>query len=190
MMKKLLVPLFVLIMVAPCLGMADERDYKIVNPNSYLSQVTVQSSFKDPLEAVTWMHKHSERLGNRVPDFEQRLNLLRLVHYEATRANLDADLVLSVIEVESNFNKYAVSTAGAVGLMQIMPFWRRLIGGPKDSFFDEHTNLRYGCTILSYYLRVEKNNLVRALSRYNGSLGSNHYANLVAEKYQRISTRE
>jgi soluble lytic murein transglycosylase-like protein len=137
------------------------------------------SSFKDYSEAVEWLSAMSERLARRVPDQEYRLELLRAIHYEATRAGLDPQLVLGLIQVESGFRKYAVSSAGARGYMQVMPFWVKLIGTPNDNLFHLRTNLRYGCTILRHYLDIEKGDLFRALGRYNGSLGRAEYPNLV-----------
>ena len=127
----------------------------------------------------------SPRLEKRIPDREYRLDLLRSVHYEATRAGLDPQLVLGLIQVESGFRKYAVSSAGARGYMQVMPFWVKVIGQPDDSLFDMRTNLRYGCTILRHYLDIEKGDLYRALGRYNGSLGRPEYPNLVRGAWER-----
>ena len=107
------------------------------------------------------------------------------VQYEATRAGLDPQLVLGLIEYESNFRKYAVSTAGARGYMQVMPFWVRQIGNEGHDLFTLRTNLRYGCTILRYYLDMEKGDLYRALGRYNGSLGRAEYPNAVLAAMQR-----
>jgi len=104
---------------------------------------------------------------------------LMLVRYEAMRAGLDPHLVLSVIDVESKFRKYAVSRAGARGLMQVMPFWVKEIGEPGSNLFHERTNLRFGCTILRHYLDRERGNLANALGRYNGSLGQADYPNRV-----------
>ncbi|MGC2166721.1 MAG: lytic transglycosylase domain-containing protein, partial [Gallionella sp.] len=106
-------------------------------------------------------------------------DLLKTVHYEATRAGLDPQLVLGLIEVESGFNKYAVSRVGARGYMQVMPFWVEQIGTPDHNLFEPRINLRYGCTILRHYLDIERGNLYRALGRYNGSLGRSKYPNLV-----------
>ena len=131
------------------------------------------------MEAVEWLSEMSRRLEKRIPSQEYRLDLLRSVHYEATRAGLDPQLVLGLIQVESGFRKYAVSSAGARGYMQVMPFWLRLLGRPEDSLFDLRTNLRYGCTILRHYLDIEKGDLYRALGRYNGSLGKPEYPNMV-----------
>jgi soluble lytic murein transglycosylase-like protein len=106
------------------------------------------------------------------------------VHYEATRAGLDPQLVLSVIQVESNFRKYAVSTAGARGYMQVMPFWVDLIGTKDHNLFHLRTNLRYGCLILRHYLDIEHGNLTRALGRYNGSLGQSWYPDMVQKAWK------
>ena len=137
------------------------------------------SSFKTPMEAVDWLSAMSPRLAKRIPNREYRLDLLRSVHYEATRAGLDPQLVLGLMQVESGFRKYAVSSAGARGYMQVMPFWVKIIGRPDDSLFDLRTSLRYGCTILRHYLDIEKGDLYRALGRYNGSLGKPEYPNMV-----------
>jgi soluble lytic murein transglycosylase-like protein len=142
------------------------------------------SSFKSPIEATEWLTEMSRRLEKRIPNREYRIDLLRSVHYEATRAGLDPQLVLGLIQVESGFRKYAVSSAGARGYMQVMPFWARLIGSPDDSLFDLRKNLRYGCTILRHYLDIEKGDLYRALGRYNGSLGQPQYPNMVRAAWQ------
>ncbi|MFZ2266630.1 MAG: lytic transglycosylase domain-containing protein [Azonexus sp.] len=142
------------------------------------------SSFRDPLEAADWLGEMSPRLTRRIPDREYRLDLLRSVHYEATRAGLDPQLVLGLMQVESGFRKYAVSSVGARGYMQVMPFWVKLIGRPDDNLFDLRTSLRYGCTILRHYLDIEKGDLYRALGRYNGSLGKPEYPNMVRAAWQ------
>lgn len=142
------------------------------------------SSFKSPLEATNWLSEMSPRLEKRLPNREYRIDLLRSIHYEATRAGLDPQLVLGLIQVESAFRKYAVSSVGARGYMQVMPFWVKVIGRPEDNLFDMRTNLRYGCTILRHYLDIEKGDLYRALGRYNGSLGRPEYPNLVRGAWQ------
>jgi soluble lytic murein transglycosylase-like protein len=142
------------------------------------------SSFRDTMEAVDWLTEMSRRLEKRIPAREYRLELLRAVHYEATRAGLDPQLVLGLMQVESGFRKYAVSSAGARGYMQVMPFWIKLIGQPDDNLFHLRTNLRYGCTILRHYLDIEKGDLFRALGRYNGSLGRPEYPNMVRAAWQ------
>jgi soluble lytic murein transglycosylase-like protein len=124
------------------------------------------------------------RLQDRLPDATYRLDLLKTVHYEATRAGLDPELVLGLIEVESGFKKYAVSSAGARGYMQVMPFWVKEIGTNEHNLFHMRLNLRYGCTILRHYLDMENGDLYRALGRYNGSLGRPEYPNLVRAAWQ------
>lgn len=138
-----------------------------------------QLRFKDPEDGYRWLLEMSDRLAKRVPDAKYRIELLKTVHYEATRAGLDPQLVLGIIHVESAFKKYAVSTAGARGLMQVMPFWVNLIGEGEHNLFHLRTNIRYGCVILRHYLDIEKGDLYRALGRYNGSLGKPEYPNLV-----------
>jgi soluble lytic murein transglycosylase-like protein len=135
--------------------------------------------FRSAHDAQRWLDAMENRLARRVPDRQQRLELLRAVHYEATRARLDPQLVLGLIEVESGFRKYAVSRAGARGYMQVMPFWVKLIGQPNHNLFHLRTNLAYGCAILRHYLDMEKGDYFRALGRYNGSLGKAEYPNLV-----------
>ena len=131
-------------------------------------------SFHDHFDGVVWLADMSRRLEKRVPDPAFRIELLKNVHYEARRAELPPELVLAVIEVESNFSQYAISVAGARGLMQVMPFWLKEIGKPGDSLFRIQTNLRFGCTILKYYLQKEKGNLHAALKRYNGTRESRY----------------
>ncbi len=142
------------------------------------------SSFSTPLEAADWLGEMSRRLERRIPSREYRIDLLRSVHYEATRAGLDPQLVLGLMQVESGFRKYAVSSAGARGYMQVMPFWVKVIGRADDNLFDLRTSLRYGCTILRHYLDIEKGDLYRALGRYNGSLGKPEYPNMVRAAWQ------
>lgn len=137
------------------------------------------NAFQDSMDAVDWLVEMSRRLEKRIPDRDNRLEFLRAVHYEATRAGLDPQMVLGLIQVESGFKKYAVSTAGARGYMQVMPFWGKLLGRGDDNLFHLRTNLRYGCTILRHYLDIEQGDLYRALGRYNGSLGQPEYPNLV-----------
>jgi len=149
-------------------------------PDAALRQLLKQSiaesdSFKDRFDAEVWLLDMSTRLAFKIKDTKKRLHLLRHVHYEAKRAKLSPQIVLALIQVESNFDEYAISTTGARGLMQIMPFWLKEIGDTNDNLFNVRTNLRFGCTILRYYLDKEKGNITRALARYNGSLGSYRY---------------
>ncbi len=135
--------------------------------------------FREPADGQRWLAEMDRRLARRIPDRQQRHELLRTVQYEATRARLDPQLVLGVIEVESGFRKYAVSRAGARGYMQVMPFWIKLIGQPSHNLFHLRTNVAYGCAILRHYLDLERGDYYRALGRYNGSLGKPEYPNLV-----------
>ncbi|WP_372874187.1 transglycosylase SLT domain-containing protein [Pseudomonas sp.] len=132
-------------------------------------------SFQDRFDAEVWLLDMSTRMTRYIADAEQRLSLLTLVHREASKAGLRPDLVLALIHTESHFDRFAISSAGAQGMMQVMPFWKAELGRPQDNLTDNATNLRYGCTILSFYLRKENGNLSRALARYNGSLGKQAY---------------
>lgn len=137
--------------------------------------------FKD-LDTRAWVRAMTRRVAGRFPDEDSARQFLMMVRYESMRAGLDPHLVLAVIDVESKFRKYAVSRAGARGLMQVMPFWVKELGeanGPTHNLFHERTNLRYGCTILRHYLDRERGNLANALGRYNGSLGQADYPNRV-----------
>ena len=142
-------------------------------------------AFNSEVEARRWLAAMSRRLAARIPDRTQREELLVTVHYEAKRAGLDPQLVLALIQVESNFRKYDISSAGARGYMQVMPFWIRLIGNGEHNLFHLRINLRYGCVILRHYLDIEKGDLYRALGRYNGSLGKPEYPNLVMRALER-----
>ena len=139
-------------------------------------------SFEDHFAAQVWLTDMSTRLERQVRNPEERIEILKRVHYEATRVELPPELILAVIDVESNFDRYAISVAGARGLMQIMPFWLDEIGRPDDNLMHIDTNLRFGCTILKYYMDMEKDDLIRALGRYNGSLGRRKYPNKVLDK--------
>jgi soluble lytic murein transglycosylase-like protein len=137
--------------------------------------VSQADSFADRFDAEVWLLDMSTRLQRFIPNTEQRLTLLRLVHAEASQAGLRPDLVIALIHAESHFDRFAISSVGAQGLMQVMPFWKNELGRPQDNLTDNATNLRYGCTILAYYLKRENGNLQRALARYNGSLGQLKY---------------
>ncbi|HYR05509.1 MAG TPA: lytic transglycosylase domain-containing protein [Gallionella sp.] len=152
---------------------------RAVLQRSVSDQAAPRLAFGTQYEADVWLKEMSRRLRKRIPDDESRLDFLSTVHYEAIRAGLEPELVLGLIEVESGFRKYAVSSMGAHGYMQVMPFWVKEIGSKDHNLFHLRTNLRYGCTILRHYLDIEKGNLYRALGRYNGSLGRPEYPNLV-----------
>ena len=175
----------------PVISLAGAQKYEPLSASvqaalsrSISDQAPPRSSFHDAMDAIDWLTEMSRRLEKRIPNRESRLEFLRAVHYEATRAGLDPQLVLGLIQVESGFKKYVVSTAGARGFMQVMPFWTKLIGRSDDNLFHLRTNLRYGCTILRHYLSIEQGDLYRALGRYNGSLGHPEYPSLVRAAWQ------
>lgn len=177
---------------AVCLGLAAPWAYggaQIEEPlsasvragmqRSVSDQAVRQPKFPTPAEGDAWLREMSRRLERRIPDPVYRTDFLKTAYYEASRAGLDPQLVLGLIEVESGFRKYAVSIVGARGYMQVMPFWVRDIGAPDHNLFHLRTNLRYGCTILRHYLDIENGDLFRALGRYNGSLGRPEYPEMV-----------
>jgi soluble lytic murein transglycosylase-like protein len=132
------------------------------------------------LAYLRWLGAMSQRLARRKPDFDVRREFLETLWYESRRAGLEPALVLGVAEVESGFRKYAISSAGARGYMQVMPFWARSIGdGDASRLFHMQTNLRFGCVILRHYLDREKGDLFMALGRYNGSRGLAPYPDMV-----------
>ncbi len=185
--KKLRLTLYCLPAVTLCFALTTQPLIaKERAPNTELRDLLVtaindSSSFQDRFDAEVWLMDMSQRLQRRVrkQDHKNQLRLLKLIHAEATRAELPPELVLAVIEVESNFDRWALSHAGAQGLMQVMPFWLKEIGKPGDNLFHVQTNLRLGCTILKYYLDKENGDLIRGLGRYNGSLGRDTYPNKV-----------
>ena len=150
-----------------------------------LAAVSVSDSFDHPFDAEVWLSDMSDRMERfaprAIPDRAERLTFLRLVHREARRASVAPELVLSVIEVESKFDRFAISRSGAQGYMQVMPFWLKELDRPYDNLFNAPINLRMGCTILKFYLDREKGDLVRALARYNGSTGRAKYSHKVLD---------
>jgi len=157
---------------------------KTVDPElrkALTAAINSADSFDDRFHAEVWLLDMSNRLQKYVKDESHRLNMLKQVHMEAKRVELQPELVLALIEVESHFDTYAISKSGAQGMMQVMPFWLDEIGRPDDNLIDMKTNLRMGCTILKYYMDMEKNDLHKALARYNGSAGSKVYSNKVLQ---------
>ncbi len=143
------------------------------------SAINSSESFDDRFHAEVWLMDMSNRLRRFIKDEKTRLSMLKNIHLEATRADLQPELVLALIEVESHFDSYAISKSGAQGMMQVMPFWLDEIGRSDDNLIVMKTNLRMGCTILKYYMDMENNDLHKALARYNGSYGSRVYSNKV-----------
>jgi len=163
---------------------ADDQEREALR--SFLEQaISGADSFEDRYDAEVWLVDMSARLARFVDDPQHRLELLRDIHAAAAQAELPPELVLSVIEVESHFDRFAVSSAGAQGMMQVMPFWKDEIGRPDDNLTLNQTNLAYGCRILQFYLQRERGKLHKALARYNGSVGSRVYSDKVYRAWRR-----
>jgi soluble lytic murein transglycosylase-like protein len=162
---------------------ADDVDPQL--RRSLMESVAEADSFFDAFDAEVWLTDMSQRLSAQVEDPDERHKILRFVHREATRANLYPELVLAVIDVESNFDRYAISSATALGLMQIMPFWVKELevgDGDMNVLFDIEMNILLGCRILRYYLDMEDGDFVAGLARYNGSTGQRWYADRVLDR--------
>lgn len=145
--------------------------------------VADQTSFRDRFDAEVWLTDMSHRLASQVPDPDERISILKAVHLYATRDQVPPELVLAVIDVESNFDRYAISATSALGLMQVMPFWVTEVGRKdKNLLFNIDFNVLLGCRILKYYLDMERGDLVKALQRYNGAIGRRNYADRVIDR--------
>lgn len=182
---------FILFLLFPVFSYGGNQQYEDLKADTQqlMSQIISDtppniSSFYNKEEEILWKNSMKIHLHHFLKNIDDEDILLKSVHYEATRAGLDPILILGLIQVESGFKKYALSSVGAKGYMQVMPFWVDLIGKNNHKLFHLRTNLRYGCTILRHYLSIEKGNMFRALGRYNGSLGKPEYPNAVftAEK--------
>jgi soluble lytic murein transglycosylase-like protein len=148
-----------------------------------LKAVAEAQSFDDRFTAEVWLSDMSRRLSKQVPDVDERLHILKTVHQQATHADLPPELVLAVIDIESRFDRFAISSASALGLMQVMPFWVKELGhSDKNMLFDIEFNVLLGCRILKYYMDMEGGDLVQGLARYNGSSGRRAYADQVIER--------
>lgn len=175
-----------LLLLFPVVGYSGNQQYEILKAETQqlMSQLVADtpptfSSFENKKEQEMWLGAIKKNLSRFSKNVDDEDTLLNTVHYEATRAGLDPILILGLMQVESGFKKYAISSVGAKGYMQVMPFWVDLIGKKDHNLFHIRTNLRYGCTILRHYLDIEKGNMFRALGRYNGSLGKAPYPNSV-----------
>jgi len=167
---------------------AVEKIYHGVEPTLRLAlkqAVNDATSFPNREQAASWLSRKSHLLSRFIADPFYRIELLKLIHAEATRAGLDPELVLAVIQVESDYDRFAISATGARGLMQVMPFWVKEIGHPQDNLFDPQTNLRHGCTILRYYLDLTNGDVKDALARYNGRQGQKKYPRKVYSAIRR-----
>lgn len=152
---------------------------------SMADTASTRTAFQNPAEEKAWLAEMSRRLAKRIPNGSERLEFLTTLHWEASRAGIDPQLMLGLIHVESGFRKYAVSPVGARGYTQVMPFWVRTIGTHDHNLFQLRTNLRYGALILRHYIDIERGDLYRALGRYNGSLGRPEYPTLVVNAWKR-----
>ncbi|MCH1491600.1 MAG: lytic transglycosylase domain-containing protein [Luminiphilus sp.] len=152
---------------------------------TFLEQsISASSGFEDRFDAEVWLLDMQTRLQPFMPDSQERVQFLTQLHREALAADLPPELVLALIEVESHFDRFAVSRVGAQGYMQVMPFWKDEIGRPDDNLTDSETNLRYGCRILQFYWQREAGDWHRALAAYNGSLGRRTYSDKVYKAWQ------
>jgi soluble lytic murein transglycosylase-like protein len=167
-------------------GLANTPDIDEAFRDQLRQAIESADTFVDKFDAEVWLKDMSGRLSERASHIprSERLDILTLVHREASRNNLSPQLVLAVIQVESNFDRFAISRAGAQGLMQVMPFWKNEIGHSDDNLFDPATNLRYGTAILRIYMERENQNIRTALARYHGSYPKDYYANRVVKAWQ------
>jgi soluble lytic murein transglycosylase-like protein len=148
-----------------------------------VAAIAETDSFGDRFDAEVWLTDMSRRLARQVPDAAERFEILKAVHRHATIIDVEPELVLAVIDVESNFDRFAISSASALGLMQVMPFWVPELGyKDKNQLFDININVLLVCRILKYYLEMESGDLVQGLARYNGSVGRRWYADRVIER--------
>jgi len=173
--------LLLTIALAPAIARADgQTDPEL---RGVLAEVIVPTQcFDDKYDRALWFAYMGPRLARYVKDRDEREQILNHVHCESRRVNLPPELVLALMDVESRFDRYAVSSAGAVGLMQVMPFWPTQLGMTNDQLIRIADNVRMGTTILGYYVRKERGNYARALQRYNGSLGRSGYSDLVIDR--------
>jgi len=177
-------PLVVLVLLAllPVAGAHADRQMDPELRGVIADALRPSQCFEDKYERAVWLAYMGPRLGRYVKDPREREEILHNVHCEARRVEIPPELVLAVMDVESRFDRYAVSSAGAVGLMQVMPFWPRELGMTNAQLVRIGDNVRMGTTILGYYLRKERGNYQRALQRYNGSLGRPNYSDLVIDR--------
>ncbi len=180
------------LLLALCLSIPTVLAQPSDNPqiDSELRQLLKQTiedsdSFEDRFDAEVWLVSKQENLKKYIKDPEERMDVLRRIHKAARRADLQPEIVLALIEVESHFDRYAVSRVGAQGMMQVMPFWKNEIGHPQDNLTDIDTNLKYGCTILKHYINKTDGRLMDALARYNGSYGQYWYPRRVMSAWEK-----
>lgn len=168
---------------APSFGNRSPDDVDPELRRTLIQAVSEAESFEDRFDAEVWLTDMSRRLAEQVPDIDERLHILKVVHQDATHAGIPPELVLAVIDVESEFDRFAISSASALGLMQVMPFWVKELGhDDKNLLFNIEFNVLVGCQILKYYLDIENGDLVQGLARYNGSTGRRSYADRVLDR--------
>ncbi len=167
----------------PCWSQAAAQD--AVLRDKLGEAVADTASFGDRFDAEVWLQFNSARLERQVPDPEERLEILKHAHMEASRLELYPELVLAVIDIESNFDRFAISRVGAQGLMQVMSFWLKELDRPDINLTQIQPNLRMGCTILRHYLDMEDGNFRMALARYHGSYPKTYYADKVLDRLRR-----
>ena len=179
-----------LFLAFPALAGGQREEAMSANVRSSLQRgladtAVTRTAFRQAADETAWLNGMSRRLAKRMPDASERMEFLTTLHWEASRAGVDPQLMLGLIQVESGFRKYAVSPVGARGYTQVMPFWVKAIGNPDHNLFQLRTNLRYGALILRHYIDIERGDLFRALGRFNGSLGRPEYPNLVVGAWKR-----
>lgn len=179
-----------LFLAFPALAGGQREEAMSANVRSSLQRgladtAVTRTAFRQVADETAWLNEMSRRLAKRMPDESERMEFLTTLHWEASRAGVDPQLMLGLIQVESGFRKYAVSPVGARGYTQVMPFWVKAIGNPDHNLFQLRTNLRYGALILRHYIDIERGDLFRALGRFNGSLGRPEYPNLVVGAWKR-----
>jgi len=186
-MKRLLLLLFLLPLAAfAAPGPDAQREPELKSAVKHA--IEQAECFEDRYDSAVWYKMMEPRLRKRVPDREERMTILKNVFCEANRpgeVKIPPGLVMALIDVESGFNRYAVSYAGAVGLMQVMPFWPESLGMRRHQLIKSPENIRMGCAIFRFYLKRESNNIARALARYNGSTGKRWYSDKVLAQWSR-----
>jgi len=188
-----LLGLLTLVLLMPCAALAAPAADAQREPElkSAVQHAIEQAEcFEDRYDSAVWYKMMEPRLRQRVPDHEERMSILKNVFCEASRPGelrIPPGLVMAIIDIESSFNRYAVSDAGAVGLMQVMPFWPESLGMRRHQLVRAPENIRMGCAILRAYLKRENSNIARALARYNGSTGQRWYSDKVINQWSRCN---
>ncbi len=176
---------FVAMLLLPLIAIADappEIDPQVID--ALARSMSDNLEHGDHFDAQVWLLSSVPKLARYIKNGEEQELILRTVYRESNRHDMDPDLVLAVMQVESRFDRFAVSRVGAQGLMQVMPFWRNEIGRPQDNLTQIDTNVRYGTAILAQYLSEAHGDLIDALARYNGSRGRLNYPELVVYAYR------